>query len=203
MGGTSSCSRPIQDARHGDHQPSRKMKVGGRPRWMPNAHPGPAPPSVWPHAMRWARGTNCPDDRSGFMPGPACRARTSSWPVTEIRRKNRPDRHRSARFQAIRGIAGLLCHGSINGAKLPPPITVRWWEPGVTGYEADGNADLSPLGPVAARWIDPGPRIAAVWVPPAADRFLPRARLLDLVGARAWRSGQQGGGCHDQAVLMQ
>jgi len=87
-----------------------------------------------PHLMGWLE-DQLPDDRSGFLPGGvsvqdiflACHLRFA---------ENRPI-GLDARVPDHRKISGLLSRLDTRPSFRANPI--RWWEPGVTGYEPDGT----------------------------------------------------------------
>jgi glutathione S-transferase len=87
-----------------------------------------------PHVMRWLE-DELPDDRSGFLPG--CVSIQDIFLACHLRfAENRPigiNPHTSDHPK----IAGLLSRLDERASFRANPI--RWWEPGVTGYEADGT----------------------------------------------------------------
>jgi len=87
-----------------------------------------------PHLMGWFEG-QLPDDKSGFLPG--CVSIQDIFLACHIRfAENRPigvDPGASSH----RKISGLLSRLDERASFRANPI--RWWEPGVTGYEADGT----------------------------------------------------------------
>jgi glutathione S-transferase len=87
-----------------------------------------------PHVMRWLE-DELPDDRSGFLPG--CVSIQDIFLACHLRfAENRPigiNPHTSDHPK----IAGLLSRLDERASFRANPI--RWWEPGVAGYEADGT----------------------------------------------------------------
>jgi glutathione S-transferase len=86
-----------------------------------------------PHVMRWLE-DELPDDRSGFLPG--CLSIQDIFLACHLRfAENRPIGINPRTSDHPR-IAGLLSRLDERASFRANPI--RWWEPGVTGYEADG-----------------------------------------------------------------
>lgn len=87
-----------------------------------------------PHAMAWLE-AQLPDDRSGFLPG--CLSIQDIFLACHLRfAENRPIGV-DPRVSNHPRIAGLLSRLDRRASFRANPI--RWWEPGVTGYEADGT----------------------------------------------------------------
>ena len=87
-----------------------------------------------PHVMSWLE-DQLPDDRSGFLPG--CVSIQDIFLACHLRfAENRPIGI-DARTSNHRRISGLLSRLDERQSFRANPI--RWWEPGVTGYEADGT----------------------------------------------------------------
>jgi glutathione S-transferase len=99
-----------------------------------------------PHMMGWLE-EQLPDDRSGFLPG--CVSIQDIFLACHIRfAENRPIGV-DARVPSYRRISGLLARLDERASFRANPI--RWWEPGVTGYDAGGT-------PVyAAKAVSPAP----------------------------------------------
>jgi glutathione S-transferase len=87
-----------------------------------------------PFAMKWLEG-ELPDDRSGFLPG--CLAIQDIFLACHLRfAENRPIGV-DPRISDHPKIARLLSRLDERPSFRANPIW--WWEPGVTGYEADGT----------------------------------------------------------------
>jgi glutathione S-transferase len=87
-----------------------------------------------PHLMGWLE-DQLPDDRSGFLPG--CLSVQDILLACHVRfAENRPIGI-DPRTASHRKIAALLSRLDARASFRANPI--RWWEPGVTGYEADGT----------------------------------------------------------------
>jgi glutathione S-transferase len=87
-----------------------------------------------PHAMAWLE-EQLPDDRSGFLPG--CLSVQDIFLACHLRfAENRPI-GLNPRTSDHPRISRLLSRLDARASFRANPI--RWWEPGVTGYEADGT----------------------------------------------------------------
>jgi glutathione S-transferase len=87
-----------------------------------------------PHLMKWLE-DQLPDDRSGFLPG--CVSIQDIFLACHLRfAENRPIGI-DPRTSDHRRISGLLSRLDERASFRANPIW--WWEPGVTGYEADGT----------------------------------------------------------------
>jgi glutathione S-transferase len=87
-----------------------------------------------PHAMAWFE-AQLPDDRAGFLP--SCLSIQDIFLACHLRfAENRPIGV-DPRVSNHPKVAGLLSRLDQRKSFRANPI--RWWEPGVTGYEADGT----------------------------------------------------------------
>lgn len=87
-----------------------------------------------PHLMKWLE-DQLPDDRSGFLPG--CLSVQDILLACHLRfAENRPI-GLNPRAKSHPRIASLLAR--LDGRTSFRANPIRWWEPGVTGYEADGT----------------------------------------------------------------
>jgi glutathione S-transferase len=87
-----------------------------------------------PHMMRWLE-DELPDERSGFLPG--CVSIQDIFLACHLRfAENRPI-GLDPRTAAHPRIAALLAR--LDARKSFRANPVWWWEPGITGYEADGT----------------------------------------------------------------
>lgn len=87
-----------------------------------------------PHAMRWLE-DQLPDDRSGFLPG--CISIQDIFLACHLRFSEKRPIGIDARMSDHPRISGLLARLDERASFRANPIW--WWEPGVTGYEADGT----------------------------------------------------------------
>jgi glutathione S-transferase len=87
-----------------------------------------------PHLMRWLE-DQLPDDRSGFLPG--CVSIQDIFLACHLRFAEKRPIGLDARMAAHPKISGLLSRLDERASFRANPIW--WWEPGVTGYEADGT----------------------------------------------------------------
>ncbi len=87
-----------------------------------------------PHAMKWLE-DQLPDDRTGFLPG--CLSLPDIFLACHLRfAENRPIGI-DPRTSAHPRIAALLARLDQRQSFRANPV--RWWEPGVTGYDAEGK----------------------------------------------------------------
>ena len=87
-----------------------------------------------PHMMRWLE-DQLPDERSGFLP--VCVSIQDIFLACHLRfAENRPI-GLDPRTAGHPRIAGLLARLDARPSFRANPI--RWWEPGITGYQADGT----------------------------------------------------------------
>jgi glutathione S-transferase len=87
-----------------------------------------------PHLLKWLE-DQLPDDRSGFLPG--CMSIQDIFLACHLRfAENRPIGV-DPRTSDHPKISGLLSRLDRRASFRANPV--RWWEPGVTGYEADGT----------------------------------------------------------------
>ena len=87
-----------------------------------------------PHLMRWLE-EQLPDEGSGFLPG--CVSIQDIFLACHVRfAENRPI-GLDPRASSHRKISALLSR--LDGRPSFRANPIRWWEPGITGYEADGS----------------------------------------------------------------
>ena len=87
-----------------------------------------------PHAMWWLE-DQLPDDRSGFLPG--CVSIQDIFLACHLRFSEKRPIGIDAQTPKHRKLAALLARLDERASFRANPIW--WWEPGVTGYKADGT----------------------------------------------------------------